>query len=58
MHVETPRGLGDVPVAHFIDALNMFPAHAIGRHRVFGRRDPFTACTRQSGVDVVCIGGF
>ena len=34
VHVEPPRGLGDVAVAHLVDALDVFPAHAIRRHRI------------------------
>jgi hypothetical protein len=38
MHAQPARGFRDIAVALFIDALDMLPAHAIGRHRVFGRR--------------------
>src|SRR2546423_3717148 len=38
VHVETPRGLRDVAVAQLVDALDVLPAHAIGRHGIFGRR--------------------
>jgi hypothetical protein len=34
VHVEPPRGFGDVAVAHLVDALDMFPAHPVRRHRI------------------------
>src|SRR5436309_12243367 len=34
MHVQPARGLRDVAVAHLVNALDMLPAHAVGRHRI------------------------
>jgi hypothetical protein len=34
MHLQPAGRFGDVAVAHFVDALDMFPAHASGRHRM------------------------
>src|SRR5262249_28954397 len=47
MHVEPPRGLGDVAVAHLVDALDVFPAYAIRRHRVVRRLGFFRAGGEQ-----------
>ena len=38
VHVEAAGSLGDVAVAQLIDALDMLPADAVGRHRIFRRR--------------------
>ena len=35
MHVEAARGLRDIAAAELVDALDVLPAHAIGRHRIF-----------------------
>jgi hypothetical protein len=32
MHVQSSGRFGDVAIAHFVDAMDMFPAHASGRH--------------------------
>ena len=37
MHVEPAGGLGDVAVAHLVDALDVLPADAVGRHRILGQ---------------------
>src|SRR5690606_2398353 len=37
VHVETASGFRNVAIAELIHALDMFPPHTIGRHRVFGR---------------------
>ena len=39
VHVEPARGLRDVAAAQFVDALDVLPAHAVGRHRIFRRLD-------------------
>src|SRR6476619_197023 len=39
VHVEPARGFRDVAAAQFVDALNVLPAHAIRRHRIFRRLD-------------------
>src|SRR6516162_9825234 len=57
VHVEPPRRLGDVAIAHLIDALDMLPAHAVGRHRVLRRLGFHGAGRKQGGDDVVGIGG-
>ena len=40
VHVELARGLRHVALAGFVDALDMLPAHAVGRHRMFGALRP------------------
>ena len=37
VHVEAPRRLRHVAVAQLVDALDVLPAHAVGRHRVLRR---------------------
>ena len=56
VHVEPARRLRDVAVAHFIDALDVLPAHAIRRHRVL-RWLGFLRTGRQQRCDnVVGVG--
>src|SRR5260370_29024269 len=38
VHLEAAGGLRDVAVALLENALDMLPAHAVGRHRIGGRR--------------------
>ena len=38
VHVQAARGFRHVLAAEFVDALDVFPAHAVGRHRIFRRR--------------------
>ena len=52
MHVEAARGLGDVAAAEFVDALDVLPAHPIGRHRIF-RRLGLAALEREQRRDHV-----
>ena len=33
VHVEAARGLRDIAIAKLVDALDVLPAHAVGRHR-------------------------
>src|SRR5258707_1209767 len=37
VHVEAPCRFGDIAAAQFIDALDVLPPHAVGRHRICGR---------------------
>ena len=37
VHVEPARGFGNVAAAEFVDALDVLPPHAVGRHRIFRR---------------------
>src|SRR5271155_495013 len=48
MHVELARRFRDVSTARFADALNVLPAHAIGRHRRFAS-DRTVEATRHQG---------
>src|ERR1700760_3680809 len=57
VHVEPARRLRDVAIAHFIDALDVFPAHAVRRHRVLRRLGFFRAGRQQCSDDVIGIGG-
>src|SRR5882724_5140406 len=56
MHVETARRLRHVAVALFEDALDVLPAHAVGRHRIAGRRRQLAAVRGQRLLDGVGIG--
>src|SRR3954451_595620 len=58
MHVEPPRGLGDVTVAHLIDPLNVLPTHAIGRHRIARRLGLLGAAGKQCRYHIVGVGRF
>src|SRR5882757_6675575 len=51
MHVEAARRLRDVAIALLEDALDMLPAHAVGRHRVAGRRRQLAAVRGQRLLD-------
>src|SRR5918993_3543763 len=56
MHVETARRLRDVAVALLEDALDVLPAHAVGRHRVARRRRQLAAVRGQRLLDGVGVG--
>src|SRR3954454_7189011 len=56
MHVETARRLRNVAVALLEDALDVLPAHAVGRHRVAGRRRQLAAMRGQRLLDGVGVG--
>ena len=53
MHGEAARRLGHVAAAQFIDPLDMLPAHAIGRHRVFRKFRLVMGDGHQGVVDLV-----
>ena len=57
MHVEPPRGFGDVAIAHLVDALDMFPADTIRRHRIMRQFGLLGAAGEQGGNDIVSIRG-
>jgi hypothetical protein len=48
VHVEAARGFRDVPIAQFVNALDMLPADAVGRHWIFRRLD-LSAVEREQG---------
>ena len=56
MHVETARRLRDVAVALLEHALDVLPAHAVGRHRVAGRRRQLAAVRDQRLLDGIGVG--
>src|SRR5260370_10882921 len=56
VHVEAARGLRDVAVALLEDALDMLPAHAVGRHRIAGRRRQLATVRGQRLLDGIGIG--
>ena len=58
MHVEPSRRFGNIAIAGFINALNMFPAHAIRRHRIVRQLGLLGATREQGGNDIVGVGGF
>ena len=58
MHAQAARGLRDIVVAQLVDALDMLPADAISRHRVFRRRRQIAPTGQQRGSDIVGIRGF
>src|SRR5690606_16898059 len=52
MHIEAARRLRHVAVAHFVDALDMFPADPVGRHGIFRRLRTVGAAADQRRIDV------
>jgi hypothetical protein len=58
VHVEATRGLGNVVAAEFVDALDVFPANAVSRHRVFWWFRFFIGRREQRFDDVFGIGRF
>src|SRR5690606_25770218 len=58
MHLQPARGFGNIAVAEFENPLDMFPAHALGRHRLVRRRRVGGIADFQRPIDVICIGGF
>src|SRR5262245_66192548 len=57
MHVEPPRRLRDIAVAKLIDALNVLPAHPVGRHRILRWRCLGISRCDQRLIDIVGVGG-
>ena len=55
MHVEPARGFRDIAAAQFVDALDVLPAHAVGRHRIFRRLDLGVVLRQQRGDDVIGV---
>src|ERR1700727_1511889 len=55
VHVEAARGLRNIAAAQFVDALDMLPAHAVRRHRIFRRLDLPVVEREQRRGDVVGI---
>src|ERR1700688_2945472 len=55
MHVEAARGFRNVAAAQFVDALDMLPAYAVRRHRIFRRLDLPVVEREQRRGDVVGI---
>ena len=55
VHVEPARGFRNVAAAQFIDALDVFPAHAVRRHRIFRRPNLLMVDRQERGRDVVGI---
>jgi hypothetical protein len=58
MHIETPRGFTDVPIAKLIDPLDMLPAYAVGRHRIFRRRRAFAGLGEERFFHIIGISRF
>src|SRR5438552_1448549 len=58
VHLETPRGFRDVALAQLEDALDMLPAHPVGRHRVLGGFRRLALAREQRALDRVGIGRF
>jgi hypothetical protein len=55
VHVQTPRGFRDVTTAQFIDALDVFPADAVRRHRILWRFSFATVRHKQGAANVIGI---
>ena len=56
MHVQATGRFADIPIALLVNALDMFPADPIGRHRVFrGRRQRAVAAQKRIR-DLVRVG--
>ena len=58
MHAETARSLRHVAAVHFIDVLDMLPAHAIRRHGMLWWLGLATLRRKQSRYDVVRVRRF
>ena len=58
MHVQAPRGLGNVAITQLINALDMLPAHAIRGHRIFRQYRLFLGGRKQGRCNLICVGGF
>src|SRR3546814_9324884 len=56
MHLQAPRGLRHIAVAEFKHALDMFPAHALGRHRLVRRRRMRGIAPPQGPIAIVGLG--
>src|SRR6266851_1639539 len=56
VHLEAAGGLRNVALALLEDALDMLPAHAVGRHRVGGRRRQRIVAGEQGMLDGVGVG--
>ena len=57
MHIEPARGLRHVAARQFIKVLDVIPARAIRRYRVFRRLCLAAFRREQRGYDVVRVGG-
>ena len=58
MHSKPTRGLRDIAPAQLIDALDVLPAHAIRRHRIFRRlRLRAAAREKRMGRSISCAAG-
>ncbi len=55
VHVQPARCFRDVAVAHLVDALDVLPAHAVGRHRIRRQLGLVSAGREQRGDDVVGV---
>src|SRR5580693_4227837 len=55
MHVEAARGFRNVTTAQFVNALDVFPTHAIGGHWIFRRLDLSIVDSQQRGGDVIGV---
>jgi len=56
MHIKAARRAGNVTVAKFIDALDVFPANASRRHRIVRRLGLGAIQCEQRRCDVISIG--
>ena len=57
MHVEAPGRLRHVAAAQLVDALDVLPPHAVGRHRIGGRLGLGAVERQQGGGDIVVFVG-
>ena len=58
MHVQAARRLRDIAITQFINALNMFPPHAVCRHRIVGWRRKCIAPRQKCIGNIIGVGGF
>ena len=55
MHLQAPRRLRDVAVALLEDALDVLPAHPVGRHGIGRRRRQSALAADQGALDRIGI---
>ena len=56
MHIEAAGRFRNIAVAQLVNALDVLPPHAVGRHWSFGRRRFGPATGKERGLDGVRIG--
>ena len=58
MHIQSPRGFRNIVSAEFVNALNVFPTHAVRGHWIFRRLWLRSRRGEKGRHDIVGVGGF